>query len=224
MNDYKHFDRYYSLRAKVIGLQDGGKRAVFRMINPYLANNRFILDIGCGRGMYLIPLCRQGKQVIGLDLNADNVNLLQNSGYSVYQCDCVENIPNRWGYFDAVICSEILEHLTDEQTFRLIENIRKVLIKGGILIVTVPYREYLENNTVVCPHCHNIFHRDGHLKSYNDVKELLYYFNNTDWQLVKEYVVYSQLNQLRAPLILYRLLSVIRPKFTGNLICIFIKK
>jgi hypothetical protein len=43
---------------------------------------------------------------------------------------------------------------------------------GGLLIVTLPWKENLDNNMVICPQCHHKFHRIGHYHSFDNVDEL----------------------------------------------------
>jgi hypothetical protein len=50
---------------------------------------------------------------------------------------------------------------------RALEEIRRVLVPGGQIIGTVPCEENLSDNMAVCPHCGEVFHRVGHLQSFD---------------------------------------------------------
>lgn len=69
--------------------------------------------------------------------------------------------------FNTVICTEVLEHLETEQIKIGLKEIYRVLNRKGCLIITVPYNEVLEKDSVVCPVCKNKFHIVGHLQSFN---------------------------------------------------------
>jgi SAM-dependent methyltransferase len=70
--------------------------------------------------------------------------------------------PFRDGSFDIVIASEVLEHIPQASRCKAVSEIARVLKTGGWLIGTVPYRENLDENQVVCPGCGLVFHRWGH--------------------------------------------------------------
>jgi len=48
-----------------------------------------------------------------------------------------EELPFVDGTFDAVICSELLEHVYSPA--RVIDEVRRVMVPGGILLITVPF-------------------------------------------------------------------------------------
>jgi len=60
----------------------------------------------------------------------------------------------------------VLEHLDDDELRAGLAEMRRVLRPGGHLVGTVPARERLDTNTVVCPHCESKFHRWGHQRSF----------------------------------------------------------
>lgn len=53
----------------------------------------------------------------------------------------VEDLPYRDGAFDAVVCTDVLEHVIDLNA--AVREIRRVLKPGGLAVVRVPYREDL---------------------------------------------------------------------------------
>jgi SAM-dependent methyltransferase len=70
--------------------------------------------------------------------------------------------------FDAVVASEVLEHLHDEQRAAGLAEVARVLKPGGWFLGTVPYNESLKAGDVVCPCCGTLFHRWGHQKSFTE--------------------------------------------------------
>jgi SAM-dependent methyltransferase len=82
-----------------------------------------------------------------------------------------ENIPFESNFFDAVVMSEVLEHLDDASLFATLAEVQRVLREnGGEFIGTTPARENLLDNLVVCPCCGEKFHRWGHQQSFNVLK------------------------------------------------------
>ena len=98
-----------------------------------------VLDVGCGNGHISMYLGRIGYQVVGVDVSEDTIeeaqklNHLDNVSFSVVDA---ENIQLPVGEYDAIICSEVLEHLDRPST--LLEVLHQALKDNGKLIVTVP--------------------------------------------------------------------------------------
>jgi len=103
-----------------------------------MRSNLRILDVGCGNGNISIPLASLGFEVTGVDVDSKSINKarMKNKFYNaqfvtqnIYQF----NTNNK---FDIVICSEIIEHLSNPLLF--LYNIRKFLKRNGLLICTIP--------------------------------------------------------------------------------------
>jgi hypothetical protein len=63
--------------------------------------------------------------------------------------------------------SEVLEHLDDTILEQGLREVRRVLMKGGLFIGTVPAREALEESMVYCPNCDTTFHRWGQARTFS---------------------------------------------------------
>ena len=121
-----------------------------------------VLDVGAGSGalINLIP------NAIGLDLAPKHPKIIEGD---------ISNMPFRDDSFDTIFATEILEHLDDETLNKGLDEIYRVLRGGGHLIITVPYKEDLRQNMVVCPKCGAKFHRVGHMQVFDEerMREML---------------------------------------------------
>ena len=97
------------------------------------------LDAGCGSGLITRHL---PVNSIGLDINPRNVKRAKKYAplAKIVEAD-IENMPFIDNYFSTIICSEVLEHIPNPQ--RAISEIKRVLEPGGILIGTVPQKNFL---------------------------------------------------------------------------------
>lgn len=121
------------------------KRAqtIFDWIRPQ--DDMTILDFPCGRGFYLNMLrhlcdCR----LVGAELDPRVLAQAQHNvghlpGLTLTRAD-VAAMPFADARFDAVILSEILEHVDDD--FAALREAWRVLKPGGVLAVTVPNADY----------------------------------------------------------------------------------
>jgi 2-polyprenyl-6-hydroxyphenyl methylase / 3-demethylubiquinone-9 3-methyltransferase len=102
-----------------------------------------VLDVGCGRGFYLPLYAALKGRAIGVELDPEPRAIAdmraRETGAAVVSARA-EALPFDDASFDAVVMSEILEHL-DDPVAALVEA-RRVLVKGGLLLATVPNADY----------------------------------------------------------------------------------
>ena len=118
-------------------------KTIFEYIQP--TDNMRILDLPCGRGFYLNMLryvCE--ARLVGADLNGEVIqmarrNLARLNGISLQHAD-IAAMPYRAGSFDAVIMSEVLEHVPDDAA--ALREAMRVLRPGGVVAITVPNANY----------------------------------------------------------------------------------
>lgn len=96
-----------------------------------------ILDVGCGGGYTCEFLAQRGAQVSGLDRSAKALESAQDhaqsQGLSIdYRQGTAESLPYQAGEFDAVVCVDVLEHVSDLP--QVVAEIYRVLKPGGIFL------------------------------------------------------------------------------------------
>jgi len=93
-----------------------------------------LLDLGCGNKPYSIIYNEVCDSSIGSDVP---FSLHQNTDIDLkcYAEDIDKHLES--GYFDCVLCTEVLEHTVNDQ--KVVANINKVLKPGGNLIISAPF-------------------------------------------------------------------------------------
>jgi 2-polyprenyl-3-methyl-5-hydroxy-6-metoxy-1,4-benzoquinol methylase len=100
-----------------------------------------VLELGCGTGSISVPLARLGFDVLGTDVDAVSVaraaerNHLGHAQFRVLDLQDVvalEALPS----FDVVICSEVIQYLSDPG--RALRHMRRLVRRSGYLILTTP--------------------------------------------------------------------------------------
>ena len=96
-----------------------------------------VLDVGCNDGYIGEILLKNNNDVYGIDVVKKKLLIAQKRGLKVKDCDIEREqflYPN--SYFDVVILGDLIEHVFD--TDELLKKCKKVLKKGGKLIVITP--------------------------------------------------------------------------------------
>ena len=143
--------------------------ARYRNLMRWLPSAGRVLNVGVGSGGLERLAVARGIEIYALDPSEHAIRKLASElglGDRARK-GRAEAMPFADGVFDVVVMSEVLEHLEDEQARRALREAFRVLRPGGFLMVTTPYRENLALNMVVCPCCGHVFHRVGHVRSFD---------------------------------------------------------
>jgi SAM-dependent methyltransferase len=128
-----------------------------------------VLDIGVGDGTFERIAAARGLRVHVIDPDGSAIERARSElglGDRA-RIGTATALPWPDGSFDAVVVSEVLEHLDDATLRGTLAEANRVLRPGGRLIGTVPADETLDEQRVVCPDCGRRFHRWGHEQSFS---------------------------------------------------------
>lgn len=98
-----------------------------------------VLDVGCGNGIISRGAGREGFNVYGIDVSEKAIEKAQAlNKYSNVQFmkKSAEELIAEGAKYDAIICSEVLEHLNNPDA--LLDVLNQSLVHNGKLIITVP--------------------------------------------------------------------------------------
>lgn len=138
---YENYHKVSSIPKKIISENNFTYRNIIRVIKKYNKGKR-VLDIGSGVGTLDFYLASKGKSVTGIELSKGAVEVANKSARALNLRKSTKFIRGNFlketlkDKYDLVICSEVLEHLTDDSG--ALRKISNLVQKEGFIILTVP--------------------------------------------------------------------------------------
>lgn len=109
----------------------------------HVTTGRRILDVGNAPGHFAYLLTTIGYDVKGLNLDAAWRGTYPDPAwvklFDVKECDIESSsLPYPDNSFDAVIFTEVLEHIAINHPMAILEQFKRVLVQGGVVIFSTP--------------------------------------------------------------------------------------
>lgn len=107
----------------------------------------FVLDLGCGSGRHLVYLAKQGFRSLGLDISPTGLRLAQawmrEEGHEpiLVLGDARQPLPLCDDSIEGVLSTQVIHHARIAAVRLAIREIWRVLVPGGLALVTVSGRK-----------------------------------------------------------------------------------
>ena len=108
-----------------------------------------VVDLGCGMGTFTIETARAGAEAVGIDpaaaalAAARHVAAAEHAGGARFVRADAVRLPLRDESVDVALAADLTEHLDDETLRRVLGEARRVLVRGGTLVLYTPERSHL---------------------------------------------------------------------------------
>lgn len=145
-------DAWWDPRGPVAALHDFNQArtayavGVIRGVMPEVTRPR-VLDVGAGGGLFSASLAAGGFEVVGIDASAPSLRVARKHTVRAddrhapsYVAGNAMMLPLADASFDAVVCSEVLEHVASPGI--LIGEVARVLRPGGLFCFDTPNRTW----------------------------------------------------------------------------------
>ena len=100
-----------------------------------------VLDIGCGRGVFLELLSEAGIEAFGIDHSEEALAKCREKGFIVRREDARSYLSAEPGRFGGIFCSHVIEHMGYEDALAFMGLCHRALRPGGILLLVTPNPE-----------------------------------------------------------------------------------
>ncbi len=143
MNIWKKFDEnYFKGTKELLSMKlPGDFPIILDYLNPEQTDK--ILDFGCGFGRVAAAISKYGSRVIGLDISDYAINQakkLYPKGNLEFRCIDSGEFDYKHE-FDKIVCYHVLEHLSQNDSKIILQNLYDALKKDGIIVIGVPLEE-----------------------------------------------------------------------------------
>lgn len=144
---------------------------ILRILSRTVSYSSHICDLGSGNGALAGALKSFGYSVCGIEYDSDGCRIARELHpnvpfYNLGVQDDPSQIVESEGRFDAVISTEVIEHLFSPHL--LAQFAREILREDGVLIISTPYHGYLKNLALSLlnkwDHHHTPLWHGGHIK------------------------------------------------------------
>ena len=135
------FDRpgdYYKFNVN-FGGSDAAIQANIAPLLGIFAGRKNVLDIGCGRGIFLENLREKGIGGYGIDVNEEMIALCRQKGLKVWQEGAIFHLAElKDGVLDGIFISHVMEHLSPKEMVDLVCLVYQKLKNDSPIVVITP--------------------------------------------------------------------------------------
>ncbi|MDO8748123.1 MAG: cobalamin-dependent protein [Candidatus Omnitrophota bacterium] len=127
---------------------------IARYLNRFIPHDSKILDMGAGYCDFINTI--GAKEKYALDI-FDDMDKLAKEGITIFKQSATERINLPSDYLDVVFASNFFEHLNEEDFYKVIGEVKRILKSGGKLIVIQPNFRYYRDKYFEDPTHRQIF-------------------------------------------------------------------
>lgn len=137
---------------------------------------RRLLEVGIGMGHAVRRLAERftDLEIYGTDISKESVQHASVQFKGQFAIAALGELPWPELKFDAVLMLEVLEHVEAPRTFEVLRWLHSILTANGFLILSVPLETVsgLRQSYFRCPHCGQLVHQIGHVRSYSELQPI----------------------------------------------------
>jgi len=107
----------------------------------YIKNGANVIDIGCSNGTAMKLLQDNGYLASGIDISEEAIKLANKNGLTDCKVSKTHNINYPDNEFDAILCTDVLEHVLEEDISKTFDEFNRILKTDGYLFLKIALHE-----------------------------------------------------------------------------------
>jgi|ERR1700733_2052134 len=123
------------------GSSEDTVRRIQKPFVEFFRDSAPVLDIGCGRGVFLKLLSDAGIEAFGIDHSEEALVMCREKGFSVQREDARSYLSAQPGRFGGIFCSHVIEHMGYDDAVGFLQLCYRALRSGGVLLLVTPNPE-----------------------------------------------------------------------------------
>lgn len=138
----KIWDEFYKMRGRFYLLPHPNFNKVIQKFKRNKVHT--VLDLGCGSGRHSIELAKNGFKVTGMDFSKEALSLAKqwakrvNLKVNFLEGDIHKRLPFKKETFNGALAIDSICYESSESMESTLAEIRRVLVPGGIIFITLP--------------------------------------------------------------------------------------
>ena len=153
-----------------------------------------ILDLGCGTGNDTLYLVKKNKKVVACDICQNAITNIKNNIPEVLlatRLDMKNGLPFTDNYFGIVISDLSLHYFTEKDTYKILNDIKRILSKEGYLFVRVNSVEDVNHGAGQGKEIeHHLYEtNDKRIKRFFDEEDIKHFFKDFKIEYINEEIM-----------------------------------
>lgn len=149
------------------------------------SSNEEVIDLGCGTGNNSLYLLERGKHVIACDYSDEAMRIVKEHLPTIKtkQFDMTETFPFEDNFTDLVIADLCLHYFSNEDTIKILKELKRVIIPNSNLIFRVNSVNDVNHGAMQGKKIEEHYYELSDMrKRFFDIEDFNKYFN--DWDIV----------------------------------------
>lgn len=162
-----------------------------------------ILDLGCGEGNNSLYLTEKDKNILACDFSSYALELVHKYLPNVLtkQFDMTKPFPIEDNSIDLVIADLSLHYFSEEETFKILDEIKRILVNNGYLLFRVNSTKDINHGAMQGVKIEkNYYEVDNMKKRFFDEEDIRYFFK--EWYIIN--VTEDEMTRYTKPKVLLR--------------------
>ena len=173
-------DINYFIFNDLYGGTEQNQKEIYSQFLEYFNNCKNVLDIGCGRGVFLELLKEREIPSYGIECNEDLIFYCKRKGLTVILDDAISHLEKlKDKSLDGIFIAHVLEHLSSTEVYSIIKICYEKLQYGSYLVIATPNIQ----NILVSS---NFFYLDPTHKNHLHPEVLKFFLNSSGYRNLKD--------------------------------------
>jgi len=117
------------------------KNLILKGILKYIKKGESVIDVGCSNGTAMKLLIDNGYNASGVDISKVAIDIAIKNGLTNCKVSKASDIDYLDNSFSSILCTDVLEHVPEEDIDKTFSEFDRITIDGGYLFLKIATKE-----------------------------------------------------------------------------------